>query len=97
MDDVNITVLKNLVIPNTFTPNGDGYNDLWQIKYLESYPNTTVDVYNRYGEKVYSSIGYSVPWDGKYNGSYLPPGTYYYIIDPKNGREVIAGNVTIIR
>ncbi|WP_162997025.1 PKD domain-containing protein [Mucilaginibacter kameinonensis] len=97
MASVSVKVFKFLVIPNTFTPNGDGVNDFWNVKYLESYPNNKVDVYNRYGEKVYSSIGYSVPWDGKYNGSYLPPGTYYYIIDPKNGREVIAGNVTIIR
>lgn len=97
MASVSVKVLKFLVIPNVFTPNGDGVNDIWNVKYLESYPNNKVDVYNRYGEKVYSSIGYSVPWDGKYNGSYLPPGTYYYIIDPKNGREVIAGNVTIIR
>ncbi|WPV01513.1 PKD domain-containing protein [Mucilaginibacter sp. cycad4] len=97
MATVSVKVLKFLVVPNVFTPNGDGINDIWSVKYLESYPNNKVDVYNRFGEKVYSSIGYSVPWDGKYKGLYLPPGTYYYIIDPKNGREVIAGNVTIIR
>jgi len=97
MASVSVKVLKFLVVPNVFTPNGDGINDIWNVKYLESYPNNKVDVYNRFGERVYSSIGYSVPWDGKYKGSYLPPGTYYYIIDPKNGREVIAGNVTIIR
>ncbi|MGF7072969.1 PKD domain-containing protein [Mucilaginibacter sp. 3215] len=97
MASVSVKVLKFLVVPNVFTPNGDGVNDIWNVKYLESYPNNKIDVYNRFGEKVYSSIGYSVPWDGKYKGSYLPPGTYYYIIDPKNGREVIAGNVTIIR
>lgn len=94
---VSIKVLKFLVIPSAFTPNGDGVNDLWDVKYLQTYPNNKVDIYNRYGERVYSSIGYSIPWDGRLNGSYLPPGTYYYIIDPKNGREVIAGNVTIIR
>ncbi|MEO3403503.1 PKD domain-containing protein [Mucilaginibacter sp. CAU 1740] len=94
---VSIKVLKFLVIPTAFTPNGDGSNDTWDVKYLQTYPNNKVDVYNRYGERVYSSIGYSTPWDGRLNGSYLPPGTYYYIIDPKNGREVIAGNVTIIR
>jgi gliding motility-associated-like protein len=97
MTSVLVKILKFLVVPNVFTPNGDGVNDFWGVKYLESYPNNKVDVYNRFGERVYSSIGYSIPWDGKYNGSYLPPGTYYYIIDPKNGREVIAGNVTIIR
>ncbi|WP_183568220.1 PKD domain-containing protein [Mucilaginibacter sp. SP1R1] len=97
MDEVNISVLKTLVIPNAFTPNGDGYNDLWEIKYLTTYPNNTVDIYNRYGEKLYSSIGYNIPWDGKYKGANVPPGTYYYIINPKNGRKVMSGSVTIIR
>lgn len=94
---INVTVLKLLQIPNAFTPNGDGINDIWNIKYLNTYPNNTVDIYNRYGEKVYSSVGYAVPWDGKFNGSYLPMGAYYYIINPKNGRDIVSGNVTIIR
>jgi gliding motility-associated-like protein len=91
------TVLKNLNISNTFTPNGDGINDTWKIKYLETYPGNTVNIYNRYGEKVYSSVGYGVPWDGTRNGTNLPAGTYYYIIDPKNSRGVVSGSVTIIR
>jgi gliding motility-associated-like protein len=80
-----------------FTPNGDGVNDTWNIKYLETYPGNTVDIYNRQGEKVYSSIGYASPWDGRYKGAILPTGTYYYIINPKNGRKLISGNVTIIK
>jgi len=94
---VAVSVLKDPVIPNAFTPNGDGINDTWDIKYLNSYPNNTVDIFNRYGGKVYSSIGYPVPWDGTYRGAALPAGTYYYIINPKNGRKVISGSVTIIR
>ena len=94
---INVNVLKYLVIPNAFTPNGDGINDTWDIKYLDTYPNNTVSVFNRYGEMVYYSIGYATPWDGKYRGANLPPGTYYYIIDPKNGRNQISGSVTIIR
>lgn len=95
--EIVVHVLKTPVIPNTFTPNGDGVNDTWEIKYLSTYQNNTVQVYNRYGERLYSSIGYSVPWDGNYRGASLPPGTYYYIIDPKNGRKIISGSVTIIR
>jgi gliding motility-associated-like protein len=94
---INVNVLKYPVIPNAFTPNGDGMNDTWNIKYLSSYPNNTVDIYNRYGQKVYYSVGYSIPWDGTYRGAVLPSGTYYYIIDPKNGRKPISGFVTIIR
>jgi gliding motility-associated-like protein len=91
------TINEDIVVPDAFSPNGDGQNDTWNIKNLENYPNNTVDIYNRYGEKVYSSIGYSVPWNGRYKGNDLPFGTYYYIINPKNGRKVISGNVTIIR
>ncbi len=86
-----------ITIPNTFTPNGDGINDTWNIKSLESFPNCTVDIYNRYGERLYSSVGYGVPWDGRYRGSIVPFGAYYYIINLKNGLNVLAGCVTIIR
>ncbi|TWR31698.1 PKD domain-containing protein [Mucilaginibacter pallidiroseus] len=96
-DAIFVAVLKKPIVVNTFTPNGDGVNDLWNIRYLDSYPGSTVEIFSRAGQKVYSSVGYAHPWDGKLNGSELPAGTYYYIINPKNGRQVIAGNVTIIR
>jgi gliding motility-associated-like protein len=94
---VNITVLKAPVVPNTFTPNGDGVNDTWDIKYLDSYPNCTVDIFNRFGAKLYGSVGYPNRWDGTYKGVELPVGVYYYIINPKNGRKAISGSLTIIR
>ena len=94
---ISVSVLKAPVVPNTFTPNGDGVNDTWNIKYLNTYPDCAVEVFNRYGSKVYSSIGYPVAWDGRYNGADLPVSTYYYIINPKHGRKVISGSVTIIR
>jgi gliding motility-associated-like protein len=92
---VNLTG-QILSIPNTFTPNGDGINDTWEIKDMAGYPNGTVDIFDRYGIKVYSSIGYSA-WDGTYKGIKVPTGTYYYIIDLKNSAKAIAGNITIIR
>ena len=95
-DTLFVKVLKSPMIPNAFSPNGDGINDTWQIQYLESYPGTTVDIFNRYGQKVYSSIGYNKPWDGRFNGKILPVGTYYYVINPKNGRSIMSGSVTII-
>jgi gliding motility-associated-like protein len=96
-DDVFVSVLKAPVIPNVFTPNGDGINDRWEIKYLESYPGASIEIFNRYGQKVYESIGYSRPWDGTVKGNPLPAGTYYYIINPKNGRKQMAGFVDILR
>ena len=96
-DEINITVLKKPGVPNTFSPNGDGIHDRWEIKYLDTYPGATVEIFNRYGQLVFKSTGYSKAWDGIYNGQPLPVGTYYYIINPKNGRKQMAGYVDIIR
>jgi gliding motility-associated-like protein len=96
-DEVFVKLLKAPVIPNAFSPNGDGINDTWVIKYLESYPGATVEVFNRYGQIMYFSTGYSKPWDGKSNGVDLPVGTYYYIVNPKNGRKALSGSLTILR
>ncbi len=96
-DELFVKVLKLPKPPNTFTPNGDGINDFWEIKYLNDYPNCIVEVYNTAGTLVYRSNGYSTPWDGKWKGQELPAGTYYYVIDPKNGRTKQAGYVTILR
>ncbi|MDP3468636.1 MAG: PKD domain-containing protein [Daejeonella sp.] len=98
-DNILVKVLKQPEVPNAFSPNNDGMNDLWNVKYLESYANATVKVFSRYGGIVYqSNKGYAIPWNGQFNGIDLPVGTYYYIIDPKTkGRKVISGAVTILR
>ena len=94
---VNLHVLRAVVPPNAFSPNGDGVNDVWILNHLESYPNATVDIFNRYGEKVFFSQGYLIPFDGNYKGRPLPVGTYYYMINPKNGRKAVTGSLTLIR
>ena len=96
-DQVSVKVLKKPEIPNIFSPNGDGIHDRWVISFLETYPGCTVEVYNRYGQLIYRSIGYSTPWDGTVSGKPVPVGTYYYIVDPKNGRQKQAGYVDIVR
>jgi gliding motility-associated-like protein len=94
---VNVSVLQGPVVPNAFSPNGDGVNDQWNIKYLNTYANCTVEVYNRYGARLFASVGYAVPWDGTYNGAAVPGGVYYYIINPKHGRSTMSGSLTIVR
>jgi gliding motility-associated-like protein len=89
--------LRSPEIPNAFSPNGDGINDTWHIKYLESYPGATIEVFNRYGQRVFSSTGYDREWDGTADGKPLPVGTYYYIVNPKNNRKIFSGSVTIIK
>jgi len=94
---LTVTSASTLAVPNTFTPNNDGINDTWNLPALAAYPTCTVDIFNRYGVKVYSSVGYSMPWDGTTKGGNVPAGTYYFIIDTKSAASRIAGNLTVVR
>ena len=96
-DNVFIKVLPTPRIPNTFSPNNDGINDLWEIQYLDTYPNNRVQVFTRTGQLVFESRGYKTPWNGTMNGKPLPVDTYYYIVEPENGRQPVKGFVTIIK
>jgi gliding motility-associated-like protein len=96
-DEMNMKVVTLPKPPNTFTPNGDGINDTWEIQYLDQYPDCQVEVYTSSGQIIYRSTGYPRAWDGKSNGRDLPAGTYYFVIDPKNGRPKMAGYVQILK
>lgn len=94
---VFIRVYQKVVVPNAFSPNGDGINDVWNIEKIQTYNNCVVTVFNRYGQVVFKSTGYTKKWDGRFNFNPLPFGTYYYTIDLKNGTKVNSGWVMIIR
>jgi gliding motility-associated-like protein len=96
-DTLSVIALKALTIPNAFSPNGDRINDTWEIGNLIDYAFATVEIFNRSGQLVFKSKGYSTPWDGTFNGKSLPVGTYYYIIDFKNAFPTKSGYVVILR
>ena len=96
-DTIFIKVLLKPIAPNAFSPNGDGIHDTWQILHLNDYPNGRVQIYTRAGQLIYQSVGLATPWDGTYKGQPLPIGTYYYIIQPGNGSDVIKGSITLLR
>ncbi len=96
-DDMFVDVLKIPRIPNTFSPNNDRINDLWEIQYLEEYNANHLRVFTRAGQLVFESNGMYKAWDGTYKGNPLPMDTYYYIIEPGSGRDAVAGYVTIVR
>jgi len=85
-------------IPEILTPNNDGYNDQWIIEGLEAYPNVSIEVFDRWGKRVYYSEGnQGQAFDGTFNGKELPMESYHYVIDLHNGSQRIIGNLTIIR
>ena len=93
-----VRTFSDPVIPNVFSPNGDGVNDFWDISSLQYFAGANVQVFNRYGQLVMTRLGYSTPWNGKdLNGQPLPVGTYYYIIQLGNGFQPRSGSITILR
>lgn len=98
-DTMDVIVVPAIDFPNGFTPNGDGTNDVWVIDNIQLFPNCRVEVYNRWGEMLFASDGYTIPWDGRYQGKDLPVGTYYYVINLNDPLfpEVYTGPITIMR
>jgi len=97
----NVTTEISTLIPNAISPNGDGKNDVWKLDFINLlYPHADVEIYNRWGERIYESRdGYPNPWDGTYKGDKLPVATYYYIInlnDPAHN-EPYKGGVLLVR
>ena len=90
----------SLFIPNGFSPNGDGVNDEFEIPGLLNYPNATLYVFNRWGDIVWDTkVPYNDKrWDGKNDsGVQVPDGTYYFILDLKDGSKPIARFVEVHR
>ena len=98
-DSVVVTVRPGIVFPDGISPNADGANDEWIIDGIDLFPNCQVEVYNRWGELLFQSVGYKENWDGSYKGKPLPVGTYYYIIDLKDSLfpDAYTGPITIMR
>jgi gliding motility-associated-like protein len=86
--NVKLPSLSDIYVYNGISPNGDGNNDTWIIKGIEKYPENTILIYNRWGDKIREFVNYNnttVSWDGKNeNNKPLPNGTYYYLIEVKN-------------
>ena len=95
---VGYTYESCLVIPNAFSPNGDGFNDLGVVEGIELYSNVEIRIFDRWGSRVYySSNAVDDPWDGTFDGRRLPVDSYHYIIDLHDDNVPSTGNITIVR
>ncbi len=98
-DSVLVSINDVCELSNAITPNGDGFNDSWSIPQAQSNPNVTVTIFNRWGQEVYSSSAYNNGngWNGTNNdGTALPTGTYYYVIDLNDGTDPLSGHITLL-
>ncbi|MFM9006966.1 MAG: gliding motility-associated C-terminal domain-containing protein, partial [Bacteroidota bacterium] len=103
--EITVTVLcDTLDLPTGFSPNGDGINDTFIIPWITEYPDNALFVYNRWGNLVFKARAYTNDWDGRGNqqaafigGDALPEGTYFYLIDLKNGKKPVQGYLLLKR
>lgn len=90
---------SDLRIPNAFTPNEDGVNDVWKVAY-RSLLEFKCSIFDRYGNKITSFTDPSQGWDGKYNGKMAKPGVYFYVIEATGAdgkRYKKGGDINLIR
>ena len=93
------TIPTDFFIPEGFSPNGDGINDLFVIRGIQNYPANKIVIYNRWGNKVFEASPYLNNWDGKattglrVNGNDLPTGTYFYLLDLGDGTHMRKGTI----
>ena len=101
-----VDIESEINVYNGVSPNGDGYNDIFHIDCIQNFPNNIVYIYNRAGQLVYVEEGYNnstIFFDGIGNegiyisGNRLPDGTYYYVVDKRNGSEPVAGYLELLR
>ncbi|WP_204344594.1 gliding motility-associated C-terminal domain-containing protein [Psychroserpens algicola] len=96
-DDAEVIVNFCLLIPQGFSPNDDGLNDVFDIQCIEEYPDNLIKIYNRLGVQIFEQKNYKGDWDGRPNMGMptttgrLPVGTYFYILDLKTGEKPIIG------
>jgi gliding motility-associated-like protein len=98
ISDIVIDASQSCIqVANTFTPNGDGMNDTWNLDFT-AYSNANLQVFSKWGTLVYQTDATSIQWNGTdLNGSNLPAGTYYYIIELDGGSINQNGPISIVR
>ncbi|MDY0140690.1 MAG: gliding motility-associated C-terminal domain-containing protein [Bacteroidales bacterium] len=93
IEDIDEDCIK---IPNAFTPNTDGINDTWIIENIEMFPDAYINVFNRWGQQLFAGRGNSEPWNGTYNGKFVPTGSYIYTVDLYRNGQHYNGIVTVV-
>lgn len=99
MDSLSVTLDCEVpfIVPGVITPNGNGQNDVWYISGLDKFPNASVEIFNRWGNTVFSEKPYQNNWNGVSNGTgtigngVLPSGTYFFVLDLGISKQKITG------
>lgn len=97
-DTLMIIKFPRIIIPEFFTPNGDGINDTWIVGNIsEFYPNATIQIFDRNGKQLAEMQGYEAEWDGIYNAELQPSTDYWYVVTIREIDRQYVGHFTLIR
>jgi gliding motility-associated-like protein len=99
-DDITVRVYKDVLMPNAFTPNKDGINDVFHVLPLDNYELLSFNIYSRWGQKIFSTTNANIGWDGTVKGLPQSTGLYVYYLEMKSktGKKIIRkGTVLLIR
>jgi gliding motility-associated-like protein len=94
---ITVKMCEKIPIPDAFTPNNDGINDIWELNGIDKFRESEITIYNRWGEVIFFSKGYVQPFNGTVNGEIQPAGMYPYKIKLKNSTYPILGSIMLIR
>lgn len=96
---LSVDNLFAITYPNFFTPNGDGYNDVWKIDYLPQSFNPIIYIFDRYGKLLQQQTISSEGWDGTFNGQPLPSSDYWFVIEytENNSRKQFKSHFSLKR
>ncbi len=105
MNDVSVVEPSptDFFIPEGYSPNGDGVNDMFVIRGIDFYTDNSIVIFNRWGNKVFEASPYQNTWNGKstmglrIGGDELPVGTYFYLLDLGDGSDIIKGTIYLNR
>ncbi len=87
----------SLTIYNTFSPNGDGFNDSWGVPGIRFFEGARLSIYDRGGVRLFYTENPDVSWDGTYNGKEMPVGTYFWTIEIGETGEVRRGVLNVLK
>jgi gliding motility-associated-like protein len=91
------TAFSSLVVTNTFSPNGDGFNDKWSVPGLRFYEGARISVFDKAGDRMFYTEIPDQGWDGTFNGKLLPVGSYFWVIEAIEVGEIRRGILNLIR
>lgn len=86
-----------ILVPSFFSPNGDGHNDIFYLKGMEFYPNSSISIFNRYGKLIKQVMPGNPFWDGTFGGEKLPADDYWYVLKIDDTTPERRGHFSLLR